>query len=99
IKARNSTKQSAARQERLEKIRQSESARPRESITRHTSERDNPLINLSDSHEVMTSYVGPEDLRVALEQNRAEPLSLAAADFDEDGIPDLVIGYAQDARG
>jgi hypothetical protein len=31
---------------------------------------------------------------VALEQNRAEARSLASADFDEDGVPDLVSGYA-----
>ncbi|HEY3102193.1 MAG TPA: CSLREA domain-containing protein [Pyrinomonadaceae bacterium] len=36
---------------------------------------------------------------MALEQNVAEPLSLATADFDEDGMPDLVAGYAYNGRG
>nr|MBA2524367.1 hypothetical protein [Pyrinomonadaceae bacterium] len=65
----------------------------------HASGRGNPTINLSDGRELVTSYVGPEDLRVALEQNLAEPLSLASADFDEDGVPDLISGYGYEGRG
>jgi hypothetical protein len=38
-------------------------------------------------------------LRAALEQDQAKPLSLASADFDEDGTPDLVTGYSFDGRG
>jgi hypothetical protein len=34
----------------------------------------------------LTFYVGPEDLRSALELNQAEPLSLASADFEEKTI-------------
>ncbi|MCU1264622.1 MAG: hypothetical protein JWM21_940 [Acidobacteria bacterium] len=48
---------------------------------------------------VRTSYEGPEDLRRALTQNQAKPLSLAAGDFDEDGVPDLVSGYSLEGRG
>src|SRR5205807_3560558 len=29
----------------------------------------------------------------------AEPLSLASADFDEDGVPDLVSGYSYNGQG
>src|SRR6266700_5227973 len=61
--------------------------------------RGNPTINLSDGREVLTSYVGPPELQLALEQNSAEPLSLASADFDEDGVPDLVSGYGYQGRG
>ena len=43
--------------------------------------RGNPTINLSDGHELITSYVGSEELRLALEQNLAEPRGLASADF------------------
>src|SRR5262249_13369390 len=35
-------------------------------------------------------YVGSPGSRRALEQNLAEPLSLATGDFDEDGVADLV---------
>src|SRR5437588_428402 len=74
-------------------------ARLSETISIHAAGRGNPTINLSDGHDLLTSYVGPDELRVALEQNLAQPLSLAAADFDEDGVPDLVSGYAYNGRG
>ena len=45
------------------------------------------------------SYTGPPELQSALIENSAKPLALAAADFDEDGTPDLVSGYALDERG
>jgi hypothetical protein len=79
--------------------RRSELARLSDSISVHAAGRGNPTINLSDGHDVLTSYLGPEQLRVALERNQAEPLSLAAADFDEDGVPDLVSGYSYNGRG
>jgi hypothetical protein len=74
-------------------------ARLSETVSVHAAGRGNPTINLSDGHDVLTSYVGPQELRVALEQNQAEPLSLASADFDEDGVPDLVSGYAYNGQG
>src|SRR5437764_2350192 len=74
-------------------------ARLSQTISVHAAGRGNPTINLSDGHDLLTSYVGPDELRVALEQNLAHPLSLAAADFDEDGVPDLVSGYAYNGRG
>src|SRR5438552_2815722 len=61
--------------------------------------RGNPSISLNDGHDLLTSYAGPEELRNALEQNQAEPLSLASADFDEDGVPDLVSGYSYNGQG
>src|SRR2546422_3708957 len=61
--------------------------------------RGNPSISLSDGHDLLTTYVGPETLRSALEQNLTQPLSLASADFDEDGVPDLVSGYAYGTGG
>src|SRR5436190_770873 len=74
-------------------------ARLSESVSVHAAGRGNPTINLSDGHDVLTSYVGPEELRVALEQNLAAPLSLASADFDEDGVPDLASGYSYNGQG
>jgi hypothetical protein len=70
-----------------------------EGVTVHAAGRGNPTTSLSDGHELVTSYSGPEELRIALEQNQAEPLSLASADFDEDGVPDLVGGYAYNGKG
>src|SRR5882672_5355262 len=74
-------------------------ARLNETVSVHAAGRGNPTINLSDGREVLTSYVGPPELRVALEQNLASPLSLASADFDEDGVPDLVGGYSYNGQG
>ncbi len=74
-------------------------ARLSESISVQAAGRGNPSLNLSDGHDLITQYVGPEESRVALEQDQAEPLSLASADFDEDGVPDLVSGYAYKRKG
>jgi hypothetical protein len=59
----------------------------------------NPTLNLGDGHAVVTSFKGPEELQQALSLNHAEPLSLASADFDEDGVPDLVSGYGFRGHG
>jgi VCBS repeat protein len=69
-------------------------ARMSDEITIHASGRGNPWINLSDGHEVITPYSGPAEFTRVLEQNQARPLSLCSADFDEDGVPDLISGYA-----
>src|SRR2546428_11805024 len=74
-------------------------ARLSETVSIHAAGRGNPTINLSDGHDLLTSYVGPDELRQALEENLAEPLSLASADFDEDGVPDLISGYAHNGQG
>jgi hypothetical protein len=71
-----------------------ERARLSDSISVHAAGRGNPYINLSDGRDVITAYDGPSEIVEALEQNRTNPLSLASADFDEDGVPDLVSGYA-----
>jgi CSLREA domain-containing protein len=74
-------------------------ARLSEAVSIRAAGRGNPTIKLNDGHDVLTAYVGPEEMRVALEQNSAEPLSLASADFDEDGVPDLITGYSYNAQG
>ena len=56
-----------------------------------------PWLNLLDGVAVPTTYVGAEHLVQALET--ARPLSLAADDFDQDGVPDLLAGYAWPASG
>ncbi|HKQ06162.1 MAG TPA: hypothetical protein VJ464_13585 [Blastocatellia bacterium] len=61
--------------------------------------RGTPYINLSDGRELITAYSGPAELTQMLEANQARPLSLASADFDEDGVPDLISGYAAASGG
>ncbi|MEW6211784.1 MAG: VCBS repeat-containing protein, partial [Acidobacteriota bacterium] len=77
----------------------SEKARLSEQVSVQASGRGNPWISLSDGRELITSYVGPQHLVDAIEQNLARPLSLASADFDEDGVADLVCGYEHEGRG
>jgi photosystem II stability/assembly factor-like uncharacterized protein len=79
--------------------RKIERARLSEEVSIHAAGRGNPWISLSDGRELMTSYIGPEDAMEAIEQNQAQPLSLASADFDEDGVADLVCGYEYEGRG
>ncbi len=61
--------------------------------------RGDPRVAMKGRQNLLTSYVGPDKSRMALEHDRAAPLSLTSADFDEDGVPDLVAGYAFDDRG
>src|SRR5262249_61836598 len=57
------------------------------------------VINLTDGREIITELSGPKPLVEAIEENRAQPLSLASADFDEDGVRDLICGYEYQGRG
>jgi hypothetical protein len=70
-----------------------------QSISVHASGRGNPWINFADGLDVLTSYSGAEALTLALQQNLAQPLALASADFDEDGVPDLICGYSHSSTG
>ena len=58
-----------------------------------------PWINLRDGPELPTAYTGAAGLKQILEQNLALPLALASGDFDEDGVPDLISGYAGPSGG
>src|SRR2546421_3049036 len=77
----------------------SEPARLSERVSVRAAGQGYPTINLSDGHELVTAYEGASELQQALKNDLAEPRSLAAADFDEDGVPDLVSGYEYQGRG
>src|SRR5262245_56585105 len=74
-------------------------ARMSEHVTVQAAGRGNPWINLSDGREVEADFTGSASVAHELEENQAEPLSLASADFDEDGVPDLVCGYRTASGG
>ena len=57
------------------------------------AERAAPSVQLADGRAVLTAYEGPAELQTAFAQNEATPLALTTADFDEDGVPDLIAGY------
>ena len=61
--------------------------------------RGNPYINFEDGIEMPASYEGAPEMQSLLKQNAAEPRALASADFDEDGVPDLICGYARPGGG
>jgi hypothetical protein len=64
-----------------------------------TQESGRPWINFRDGVDLATSYSGAAGLAQILERNLAQPLALASADFDEDGVPDLISGYAGPSGG
>ncbi|HWX40640.1 MAG TPA: hypothetical protein VN345_05770, partial [Blastocatellia bacterium] len=60
----------------------------------------NPWISLGDGHELVTGYTGSTEVKNQFASDQLRPLSLAAADLDEDGVPDLVSGLAtSDGKG
>ena len=61
--------------------------------TVHVVQRDNPFIKLSDGHEVFTSADDGDN------SSELRPLALASADFNEDGIADLISAHAGAASG
>ncbi|HEX8089709.1 MAG TPA: VCBS repeat-containing protein, partial [Blastocatellia bacterium] len=61
--------------------------------------RGKPEINLTDGRDLSAAYAGASELRRALEKDMAHPLALTSADFDEDGVPDLVVSYLNERGG
>jgi len=64
------------------------------STTVQAATRGTPWINLRDGHSVPVDYQGNASTIQALANNESRAVSLASADFDEDGVTDLVAGYA-----
>ncbi len=69
-------------------------ARLGDRATVHAEGRTTPRINLADGREVLTAYAGDREAQRLLQQNLVQPLAMASSDLDEDGVPDLVSGYA-----
>jgi hypothetical protein len=65
----------------------------RAAVAVYAAHRGNPWINLRDGTPLPLERSGPAALVEALEGSQAQPLALAAGDFDEDGVPDLVSGW------
>jgi hypothetical protein len=52
------------------------------------------LLKLSNGRELISTFDGNLQARQALMSGEARPLAMATADFDEDGVADLIAGYA-----
>ncbi|HYV07086.1 MAG TPA: VCBS repeat-containing protein, partial [Blastocatellia bacterium] len=63
-------------------------------VSARAAGRGNPWITLLDGRAVPADYQGPSTQRQQLSENKLRALSLVSGDFDEDGVPDLVAGYA-----
>ena len=68
-------------------------------ITIHAAKRGSPNINLGDGQSLRSIYEGAPELAQILASNDARALSMTTADFDEDGMPDLVCGYGNTNGG
>src|SRR5690349_8852750 len=58
-----------------------------------------PYLNLQDGREMTVNYRGDQASANALQSGVASSRTLAAADLDGDGAPDLVTGYANGGTG
>lgn len=68
-------------------------------VSVHAAGRNAPWINLRDGHDLPADYQGASKALQALKGNQSRPLALAAADFDEDGVADLVSAYEATGGG
>lgn len=69
------------------------------SVSARAEGRGNPWVTLRDGSRVPAEHYGALTLVQQLKENATHPLSLGTADFDEDGVPDLVAGYAGTETG
>ena len=68
-------------------------------ITVHAAGRGKPFLNLRDGREGSVNYSGDKQAAGALQSGAAQARSLASADFDRNGTPDVVAGYAFNGAG
>ena len=69
-------------------------ARLSEAVSIQAAGRGKPWMNMTDGRDLLTAYEGSDELRQLMAREQVRPLTLATGDFDEDGMPDLITGYA-----
>ncbi len=75
------------------------SADSKKVITMQAAGRGRPWINLTDGQELRAAYTGEARSQALMKQGQAIPTALASADFDKDGVPDLIGGYVGSEGG
>jgi hypothetical protein len=68
-------------------------------ITVHAAGRGKPYLNFLNGHSMQVEYRGNGELATALQNGAAQARSLASADFDRNGTPDVIAGYAFNGAG
>ena len=68
-------------------------------ITVHAAGRGKPFLNLKDGRGMSVNYSGDRKSIAALQGGAAQARSLASADFDRNGTPDVVAGFASNGAG
>src|SRR5688572_15912407 len=73
---------------------------PKTRVTVQAASRFNPYLNVKeDGRQMAVAYRGGSEATLALQQGTASSRTLAAADFDGDGAPDVVSGYGFNGAG
>ena len=73
--------------------------RPKGQVTVQAAGRGKPFLNLQDGREMSVTYRGDQAAVAALQSGAALARSLASADFDRNGTPDVVAGYSFNGAG
>jgi uncharacterized repeat protein (TIGR01451 family) len=68
-------------------------------VTVQAAGRGKPFLNLADGREMSAVYRGDHEAAAALRDGVAQARTLATADFDHNGTPDVVAGYAHGGAG
>src|ERR1043165_2695054 len=68
-------------------------------VTVQAAGRGKPFLNLRDGQDMTVTYRGDRAAATALQSGAAQARSLASADFDRNGIPDVVAGYSYNGGG
>src|SRR5690242_11342100 len=68
-------------------------------VSVHAEGRGAPIMRLQDGHETRVLYRGDQEAIASLENGSARSRSLASADFDGNGTPDVVAGYDDHGAG
>ena len=68
-------------------------------VTVHAAGRGKPYLNFQDGSTMKSVYRGESALANALQNGAAQARSLASADFDRNGTPDVVAGFDFNGAG